>query len=434
MEGLATNDNFPAAERTYSHVSVRKQAARRDSQELTSTSSADSLSHDEIAPYDQSLAPLTPQSTKATVRPTISREISRYTTHGTTYTSNPAFEVDFEPGDPDDPRNWPAWYKGILVFTIAFSTLVVVVFSTSYTATFEPLMKDFNVTDTTLPTLGVTTYLLGLAVGSLVLAPISETYGRKPVYVIALAIFFILVIPCALATNLTMIIVVRFFCAVAGSATIANAPGTIGDIISDDYRAVVFSIWSIGPMNGPVIGPIIGGFVTQYVNWRWANWLIVIWGGIACLLMACLRETYAPALLQAKAKKLRKDEGENRYWSRYDVRVGFVELMKVNLSRPFVMAVKEPICIFWNTYIGKFQAHAGLSLANFCRYHLWYPLSLFRRLSNCVHRNPWLDDITIFSSFRGNRCWQHDHNLFSKADQKDDRCTQTRPKNRTDSA
>lgn len=103
---------------------------------------------------------------------------------------------------------------------------------------------------------------------------------------------------------------------------------------------------------GPVFGPIIGGFVTQYVNWRWANWLICIWGGVACLMIASIKETYAPALLQQKARKVRKETGENRHWSRYDVRVGFVELMKVNLSRPFIMAVKEPICVFWNVYIG----------------------------------------------------------------------------------
>ena len=110
MDGLATNDNFPAAERTYSHVSVRKQAKRQQTQEHTSTSSTDSTCQDEIVPYDQSLAPLTPQTTKSTARPPLSRDISRFTTHGTTYTSNPAFEVDFEPGDPDDPRNWPTWY------------------------------------------------------------------------------------------------------------------------------------------------------------------------------------------------------------------------------------------------------------------------------------------------------------------------------------
>jgi len=59
-------------------------------------------------------------------------------------------------------------------------------------------------------TLGVTTYLFGLACGSLILAPLSEIYGRRPVYFGALFFFMLLVIPCALATSLSMVIIFRF--------------------------------------------------------------------------------------------------------------------------------------------------------------------------------------------------------------------------------
>jgi MFS family permease len=113
------------------------------------------------------------------------------------------------------------------------------------------MQEEFNVASEPVVTLGVTTYLLGIAVGSLILAPISETYGRKPVYVAGMIVFSLLVIPSATATNMAGIIIVRFFCAVAGSAMIANAPGTVGDIVTDEYRALAFSIWSIGPLNGP---------------------------------------------------------------------------------------------------------------------------------------------------------------------------------------
>jgi len=227
----------------------------------------------------------------------------------------------------------------------------VVLYSTSYTAAIGAMEKEFNVSSEAITTLGVTTYLVGLAVGSLVLAPISETYGRKPVYTIAMFFFTLLVIPCARATSMTEIIVVRFFGALAGSSMIANAPGTIGDIISDDYRSTAFSIWSIGPMNGPTIGPIIGGFITQYKGWRWANWVVMIVGGTAFILQVIIQETYNPTLLQNKAKKLRKETGDERYWSQYDQKLPFLQLMKINLSRPFIMAVTEPICIFWNVYI-----------------------------------------------------------------------------------
>lgn len=281
----------------------------------------------------------------------MSRELTQITTAGTTMTLDPAYEVDFEVDDPRDPRNWALWYKALVMFSISYGTLIVVLYSTSYTAAIAAMTKEFNITDDAITTLGVTTYLLGLAVGSLVLAPISETYGRKPVYAIAMFFFVILIIPCAVAKNIETIIAVRFFGALAGAAMIANAPGTVGDVISDKYRATAFSIWSIGPMNGPVFGPLVGGYTTEYKGWRWANWVVMIGGGAALIMMLLIPETYKPRLLQQMAKKKRKETGEDGWWSRYDVRVGFGELMRVNLSRPFVMAIKEPICVFWNVYI-----------------------------------------------------------------------------------
>jgi MFS family permease len=55
----------------------------------------------------------------------------------------------------------------------------------------------------TIVTLGLTFYLFGLAIGSMFMAPLSEVYGRKPVCVICLAVFTVLIIPCALAKSVT---------------------------------------------------------------------------------------------------------------------------------------------------------------------------------------------------------------------------------------
>lgn len=56
-----------------------------------------------------------------------------------------------------------------------------------------------------------------------------------------------------------------------------------------------------------------------------------------------MEETYSPVLLQKKAEKLRKETDDPRWWSRYDQRISITEVLKINLSRPFVMAVTEPI-------------------------------------------------------------------------------------------
>jgi MFS family permease len=137
---------------------------------------------------------------------------------------------------------------------------------------------------------------------------------------------------------------------VFGAALVSNSPGTVVDISDEDNRALVMSLWSIAPLNGPVTGPVIGGFVFQYMGWRWDNWIVLIIAGVACVMMTTLRETYAPAILQRKAARLRKEMDDPRWWCRYDQRISKLQLIKINLGRPFVLSLTEPILWFFNLW------------------------------------------------------------------------------------
>lgn len=77
----------------------------------------------------------------------------------------------------------------------------------------------------------------------------------------------------------------------------------------------------------------------------------MIAAGFALGLLFLIPETYEPAILRQRTKKMSKDKDDDRYWSRYDNKLSFSKLMKTNLSRPFIMAFTEPICMFWNGYI-----------------------------------------------------------------------------------
>ncbi|CAI7632155.1 unnamed protein product [Penicillium pancosmium] len=275
----------------------------------------------------------------------------RVTTIPTNMTADPNYEVDWDgEDDPENPKNWALRYKAMGLLFLSWNTLIVVLYSTSYTSGVSQIGEEFN-ENSTIVTLGLTFYLIGLAIGSMFMAPLSEVYGRKPVCVICLFLFTILIIPCALAKSVTALIVVRFIGAFFGSVMISTAPGMVADLVDDEHRALAISIWSIGPLNGPVLGPVIGGFVTQYLGWRWMCWIALILSAVALVLAIILKETYAPTLLQSKAARLRKETGDERWWSRYDRKESLYEILKLNLSRPFVMAVTEPICIFWNIYV-----------------------------------------------------------------------------------
>ncbi|KAB8293070.1 hypothetical protein EYC80_007430 [Monilinia laxa] len=312
--------------------------------------SSDSINSDPLAPLEQALTPNLETAAEQLAHVQLS-----YTKTGTSYATtgsrNPSFEVDFEENDPEDPRNWPLWYRSYTIFAVSFATWSTVLYSSSYTSSMPGMMEEFSITSEPVATLGVTTYLFGLAIGSLVLAPLSEIWGRRPVYIGSMAFFTLMVLPCALGTSLGEILSVRFIGALAGAAMISNSPGTVADITDDEYRALAFSIWSIGPMNGPVTGPLIGGFAAEYLGWRWTNWIVMILAGCAWISCGFVKETYAPAILIKKAAKMRKETGDERYWCRYDQKKSFYDILKINLSRPFVLCATEPILWFWDAYI-----------------------------------------------------------------------------------
>lgn len=216
---------------------------------------------------------------------------------------------------------------------------------------------------------------LGLALGPLILAPMSELYGRRPVYILSLGLSFIFVLPACLAKNYGTILVVRFIGAFVGSVTLANAPGTLGDIFSDDYRTIALSWYCLAPMNGPVLGPVIGGIIYQELGWRWINWTVFILAGVSFLIALVTPETYTPTLLKRKAEHLRKEAGDDRYRSRFcpnkdqpPIKAGskmFWKLIGINIQRPIVMGVTEPVLIFWEVYVAIIYAILYLSFVGY---------------------------------------------------------------------
>lgn len=138
------------------------------------------------------------------------------------------------------------------------------------------VMKEFHITDVQLGSFVVSVYLLGYAFGPLILAPLSELYGRLVVYHSCNFLFVIMTVVCALSRNMNMLIAFRFLAGTFGSCPLTIGGGSIADMIIQEKRGAVMAIWALGPLMGPVIGPVAGGYVTQSIGWRWTFWIIAI--------------------------------------------------------------------------------------------------------------------------------------------------------------
>jgi multidrug resistance protein len=140
----------------------------------------------------------------------------------------------------------------------------------------EMVIQDFHSGNATIGTLVVSIYLLGYAFGPLFIAPLSEMFGRLPVYHCSTIMFILFNIACAKSTNFPMLTIFRVLTGIAGSGPLTLGPGSISDLYRQEERGKIIAIWTLPLLLGPTIGPIAGGYLSESLGWRWDFWFLVI--------------------------------------------------------------------------------------------------------------------------------------------------------------
>ena len=131
--------------------------------------------------------------------------------------------VDWDgPDDPANPMNFSAGVKTINVGIVSALTFVTPLASSMFAPGVPEIMAEFHSTNTLLAGFVVSVYVLGFAIGPLILAPASELYGRAIIYHICNIGFIIFSVACAVSTDLGMLITFRFFQGCFGSAPVTN--------------------------------------------------------------------------------------------------------------------------------------------------------------------------------------------------------------------
>ena len=109
-------------------------------------------------------------------------------------------------------------------------------------------MRDFHSTDSALSSLLVSIYVVGLAIGPLLLSPLSELYGRAPVMHTANFVFLVATILCAVSVDLAMLIVFRLIMGLACCIPLTLGGGFVADLMIPEERGTALSLWTIGPL------------------------------------------------------------------------------------------------------------------------------------------------------------------------------------------
>ncbi|KAL4878711.1 major facilitator superfamily domain-containing protein [Aspergillus karnatakaensis] len=255
--------------------------------------------------------------------------------------------VDWDgPDDPQNPRNWPTWKRMAQVILATTFMLTANLAATMLAPGSAALAQEFNITSSTITSFTVSIYLAGFAVGPMVIAPLSELYGRLVIYHTSYVFYIGFIIGCALSKNTGMFLALRIFAGCASSGPMAVGGGTVADVVPPAQRGKAMSLLFTGPLLGPVLGPIIGGFVSESIGWRWTFWIILILTGVSFTVsIFLLRETNATVLLKRKAARLRKETGNAALVSSMDRHLPLRQLFLRAITRPTKLLFLSPIVL-----------------------------------------------------------------------------------------
>ncbi|KAJ4517711.1 hypothetical protein HRR78_003549 [Exophiala dermatitidis] len=226
-----------------------------------------------------------------------------------------AQKISFGPKDESNPKAWSKKKKLVNVAIIALMAILTPLASSMFTPGIAQIAQDLR-TDEQSVIATTTGFVIMSGFGPLVLAPFSETFGRRVLYIWCFAVFTVLQIGAAVSPNVGTLIGLRAVSGFFGSVGLANGGGTISDMYEPSQRAGVFG-WYL-------LGPLLGYFL--------------------------LRETYVPVLLGRRKAQLQEDTGKNSkiYFDGEDERPLWKKL-RASMKRPFVIFV-QPIVLTMSSY------------------------------------------------------------------------------------
>ncbi|WVQ83309.1 hypothetical protein IAT38_005448 [Cryptococcus sp. DSM 104549] len=268
-----------------------------------------------------------------------------------THPDEPTY-VKFDHDDPRNPQNWSIAYKTWVIALLAFLTLSLTFASSASAAAEKGMREEFGCSQIA-ATAGTGIFLVGMGVGAMPMAPLSELYGRLPVYLATILLATLFEIASALAPSVGALLVLRFIAGFWSTTPLSNSGGTLNDVGDPVLRTLALPLFTTAGFTGPCLGPIIAGFVADNPSygWRWCYWVVAIWNGAAFLLCALfMPETLAPALLKFKAVQYRKVTGDHT-WRAPIEDESMRKLTGKYLQRPFRMLIAEPVVQFFVVYL-----------------------------------------------------------------------------------
>ncbi|UZJ54037.1 hypothetical protein CBS101457_003357 [Exobasidium rhododendri] len=268
-----------------------------------------------------------------------------------------AIYIEFAPDDKENPFNWPSRRKATIALVAFLFSASTAITGTGYNSLQNGVMEDLGCSSTIF-LFGNTLYLsVGIAFTPLLLAPLSEMFGRFPIFLVSSLFFGLFFIPLALTRHTSGLLLARLLQGCVGSVGNSLVGGTVSDLYETKHRGFAMSLYALAIYCGQAIGPMTASYtlVNPNLGWRWCfGWQGILAALVFILLAIFLRETRGSVILSRRAVAMTKMDPNGRVYkcSADDDHLGFWSAVKVSLSRPAWWLISEPIVTCFSLWIG----------------------------------------------------------------------------------
>lgn len=168
-----------------------------------------------------------------------------------------------------------------------------------YVPSLPAIANSFNVTDSSVQ-LSITFFLLGAVPAQFVFGTLSDSFGRRPLYLVGMIIFVLSCLLCLFATNISLFLCGRFLQGFGIGSGFVLAWATTRDMFSGKKFIQAISILGAVTVLIPVISPIVGGYIQLYLGWHYIFILLLIMG----ILLLTVTMVALPETLKAESKQV----------------------------------------------------------------------------------------------------------------------------------
>lgn len=148
--------------------------------------------------------------------------------------------------------------------------------------------------------LTLTACLAGMALGQLVVGPMSDKWGRRRPLLVGLIVYVLATAVCAIAPSIELLVAFRLLQGLAGAAGIVIARAVVRDLYDGVDMARFFSTLMLISGLAPIVAPLIGGQVLRFTDWRGVFVVLTATGlALTALVWRRLPETLAPGQRQS---------------------------------------------------------------------------------------------------------------------------------------